>query len=80
MVTAMENLRVASYAKASFNGTPNDYDKLFTLSTNPYLYASKRYFIPFGWYANPIPSTCATAWMLMVANAYNPFLPGGGLR
>lgn len=80
MLAAMENLRVASYTKAVFNGMPNDYDKLFNLSTNPYLYASRRYFIPFGWYANPIPSTCATAWMLMVANGYNPFLPGGGLH
>lgn len=80
MLTAMEHLRVANYIQAGFNGTPDDYEKFFNLSSNPYLYANKRYFIPFGWYANPIPSTCATAWMLMVADAYNPFLPGGGLR
>jgi hypothetical protein len=36
-------------------------------------YADKRYFIPFGWYANPIPSTASTSWMLMVDANYNPF-------
>ena len=79
MLAAMEKLRVDAYANAGFHGTPKNYDQLFKLSTKPYLYASKRYLIPFGWYANPIPSTCATAWMVMVANGYNPFLPGGGL-
>ncbi|MDR2549319.1 MAG: hypothetical protein LBD10_03830 [Desulfobulbus sp.] len=80
MLSAMDTLRIDNYAAAGFPGTPEQYDQLFTLSTKPYLYASKRYLIPFGWYANPIPSTCATAWMVMVANRYNPFLPGGGLR
>lgn len=80
MLTAMDKLRTDSYAGAGFPGTPVRYNQLFTLSTKPYLYASRRYLIPFGWYANPIPSTCATAWMIMVANHYNPFLPNDGLR
>jgi hypothetical protein len=80
MLAAMETLRADTYASADFNGKPNNYSKLLLLSTKPYLYASKRYFIPFGWYANPLPSTCATAWMLMIKNNYNPFLPGGGLE
>lgn len=79
MLAAMDKLRVDTYADSDFNGKLKHYDQLFKLSTKPYLYASKRYFIPFGWYANPIPSTCATAWMLMAANNYNPFVPGGGL-
>jgi len=79
MLAAMTKLRLDTYADAGFPGTPENYGQLFKLSTKPYLYASKRYSIPFGWYANPIPSTCATAWMVMVANRYNPFLPGGGL-
>jgi hypothetical protein len=37
-----------------------------------YPYASKRYLIPFGWYANPLPSTCSTAWMVMVAGGFDP--------
>ncbi|WP_306549492.1 hypothetical protein [Desulfobulbus sp.] len=80
MLAAMETLRADTYASADFNGKPNNYNKLLPLSTKPYLYASKRYFIPFGWYANPLPSTCATAWMIMIKNNYNPFLPGGGLE
>jgi len=80
MLTAMDTLRIDRYPGAGFIGTPKRYGQLFTLATKPYLYASKRYLIPFGWYANPIPSTCATAWMIMAANRYNPFLPGGGLR
>ena len=78
MLTALDTLRIDTYANAGFPGTPERYQQLFPLSTKPYLYASKRYPIPFGWYANPIPSTCATAWMVMVANRFNPFLPGGG--
>ena len=80
MLAAMENLRTDTYASADFNGKPKNYNALFPLSTKPYLYASTRYFIPFGWYANPIPSTCATSWMVMVNNSYNPFVPGGGLE
>lgn len=41
------------------------------------LYASKRYFIPFGWYANPVPSTASTAWAVMDHYDYNPFAFGG---
>ncbi|QQG66476.1 hypothetical protein [Desulfobulbus oligotrophicus] len=77
MLTALNRLRLDSYAAANFPGTPDRYSALFPLSTRPYLYASRRYLIPFGWYANPIPSTCATAWIFMVANGYNPFVPGG---
>jgi hypothetical protein len=28
--------------------------------------------VPFGWYANPLPSTCATAWRVMLARNFNP--------
>jgi hypothetical protein len=40
-----------------------------------YPYASKRYLIPFGWYANPLPSTCSAAWMVMVKRGFDPFGP-----
>lgn len=42
-----------------------------------FLYASKRYFIPFGWFANPIPAASSTAWAVMVQYDYNPFSLGG---
>jgi len=75
MLAAMERLQLKAYAQTSFPGQPSKFKTLFSLSTNPMLYASRRFFIPFGWYANPLPSTCATAWKLMVANQFNPFQP-----
>ena len=44
-----------------------------------YLYANDRFFIPWGWYANPIGATCSTAWAVMYDNdIFNPFMLGGG--
>ena len=78
MLAGLEKMRVDTYATADFPGRPPDYPHLLPLGpTRPFLYASKRYLIPFGWYANPIPSTCATAWTIMVAAGYNPFAYGG---
>ena len=77
MLTAIKKMRIDTYATTGFSGQPPKFAQLLSLSTRPYLYASKRYPIPFGWYANPIPSTCSTAWMIMLANHYNPFEYGG---
>lgn len=63
----------SSSVNTDFPGKPDSYNKLINQSLKPYLYASKRYFIPFGWYANPIPSTCATAWAIMLTDRYDPF-------
>jgi len=41
------------------------------------LYANKRYWIPFGWWANPLPSIASTAWTVMVEHGFNPFFLGG---
>jgi len=43
-----------------------------------YLYANSRFFIPWGWYANPIGATCSTAWAIMHNHKFNPFTLGGG--
>jgi len=43
-----------------------------------YVYANSRFFIPWGWYANPIGATCSTAWAVMHENKFNPFILGGG--
>ncbi|GJM06334.1 MAG: hypothetical protein DHS20C10_00680 [marine bacterium B5-7] len=77
MVTHVQQLRYGQYSQVGFPGTPASFQQLLPLGTAPYLYASKRYMIPFGWYANPIPSTCSTSWMLMVADHFNPFVFGG---
>ncbi|MDD2463644.1 MAG: hypothetical protein PHI97_06570 [Desulfobulbus sp.] len=75
MLAAMETLQLTTYANTAFPGQPTKFNELFSLPTNPTLYASRRFLIPFGWYANPLPSTCSTSWKIMVANRFNPFQP-----
>ncbi|MET0377721.1 MAG: hypothetical protein ABW049_01925 [Spongiibacteraceae bacterium] len=77
MLAALGNLRGDRYASAGFPDTPKDFNKLITPAQGVYLYASKRYMIPFGWYANPLPSTCSTAWVVMLDNRFDPFNYGG---
>jgi len=43
-------------------------------------YSNTRYYIPFGWYANPIPSMASTGWAVFAdKNYFNPFVLGGGV-
>jgi hypothetical protein len=81
MLVAVQSLRADQYQRTQFPGTPDSYASLIKSNANssvaPYLYASKRYAIPFGWYANPLPSTCATAWMLMLADNFDPLMYSG---
>jgi hypothetical protein len=77
MLRALGKLRIDRYTSTDFPGKPDAYAKLISLKTKPYLYGSRRYHIPFGWYANPIPSTASTAWVIMIANHYDPFGIGG---
>ncbi len=46
--------------------------------TGGFLYCNHRYFIPWGWWANPLPALCSTAWAIMNDHAFNPFVLGGG--
>lgn len=73
MLEALQTLRIDHYSTTAFPGKPYAYSNLIHSSAKPYLYASKRYFIPFGWYANPLPSTCATSWIIMLVDHYDPF-------
>jgi hypothetical protein len=82
MLKALQELRLSRYAKADFPGKPANYARLMVEPTSsvrsePYLYSSKRYRIPFGWYGNPIPSTSSTAWVILIADGYDPFGYGG---
>ncbi|MGH7197594.1 MAG: hypothetical protein ACREH5_02485 [Candidatus Omnitrophota bacterium] len=48
-----------------------------------YKYANKRYYITFGWWANPLPSL-TSGWAVMLDREdprqyYNPFVLGGGV-
>jgi len=47
-------------------------------SDGSYLYANSRFFIPWGWYANPIGATSSTGWAVFNDFEYNPFQLGGG--
>jgi len=40
-------------------------------------YANERYYIPFGWWANPFPNIASTAWLLFLDSNFNPFNLGG---
>jgi hypothetical protein len=73
MLAALTRLRHDRYAQTDFPGKPEEYARLIETRSLPYLYASRRASVPFGWFANPIPSTCATSWMILVADDYDPF-------
>lgn len=77
MLEGMRTLRADRYASTDFPGKRPLPAATPSQALLPYLYASRRYFIPFGWYANPLPSTCATAWAVMVAQGFDPFGYGG---
>jgi hypothetical protein len=72
MLQGAQTQRADRYALTDFPGKPPSSVVAQTRNLQPYLYASRRHFIPFGWYANPIPSTCSTAWMIMVAEHFDP--------
>ena len=58
---------------------PANYASLLPIPTDKlaFLYASKRYMIPFGWFANPLPSTTSTSWAVMLHYSFNPFSAKG---
>lgn len=62
------------YPTAGFAGTVEK-KYLSTVENDEigYLYGSRRYNIPFGWYANPIPNTASTAWVIMLRKGFDPF-------
>jgi hypothetical protein len=82
LVIGMQHLQFSRYIKASLPGKPRHYANLIVEPTSPirsepYLYSSRRYLVPFGWYGNPLPSTSSTAWAILVADHYDPFGYGG---
>jgi hypothetical protein len=82
LMLGVRHLQYSRYMKTSFPGKPPDYANLIVQATSPvpsepYLYSSRRYFVPFGWYGNPLPSTSSTAWAILIADHYDPFGYGG---
>jgi hypothetical protein len=82
LIVGMQHLQFSRYIEAGFPGKPPDYANLIAepktpTRSDPYLYSSRRYRVPFGWYGNPLPSTSSTAWAILVADHYDPFGYGG---
>jgi hypothetical protein len=48
-----------------------------TLNTTGVLYADRRYFIPFGWWANPLQSLASTGWAVALDSNFNPLMLDG---
>ncbi|MCH9610706.1 MAG: hypothetical protein S4CHLAM81_05750 [Chlamydiales bacterium] len=84
MFKHLMSLRSDQYpTAAAYNTTrPADYSNLVPIPKDKlaFIYASKRYMIPFGWFANPLPSTTSTSWTLMLHFNYNPFKAGGDYK
>jgi len=40
-------------------------------------YVNKRYYIPFGWFANPVAALASTSWAVFADSNFNPFYLGG---
>jgi hypothetical protein len=77
----IQNLRNDLYLNAGFNNaTPREF--FITVPGNlgdAYLYASKRFPVPFDWNANTLSSINANAWVLMNDFDFNPFQYKGKL-
>lgn len=55
-----------------------DCSKILQNGSRAYFYSNRRTFIPFGWWANPIPNLVSSAWVLLTDHHFNPFILGGG--
>lgn len=81
MFTHLMTLRSDQYPTESAYSTvmPPNYTTLLPIPSGKlaFVYASKRYMIPFGWFANPLPSTTSTSWVVMLHYNFNPFKIGG---
>lgn len=84
MEAGIAHLRNDRYLGSGFdNETPKEnFMALEPEAGYAYLYASKRFAIPFGWNANSLPSTTSNAWVIMnkiSPQGYNPFQYQGKL-
>lgn len=66
----VESMEWAIRTNFSQGGLVNDDD-------GSVMYSNRRFFVPWGWYANPVSSLSATAWSVMNEDQFNPFVLGG---
>jgi len=73
-VEHLRNDQYLKYASGFDRPTPSSYfTQVAPGDGYAYLYASKRFAIPFGWNANTLPSTTSNAWIIMNKLKFNPF-------
>lgn len=80
MLKGVIDLRTDRYATAwkSFqDGIAPDYQAKLPEGQQAFLYDSKRTFVPFGWYGNPLPSTASSTWAIYSSYSFNPFALNG---
>jgi hypothetical protein len=84
MLANVLTLRTDNYpTTAAYNPVmPPNYNQLMYGGSAPtdrlaFLYANRRYQIPFGWISNPIPSQASTGWSVFLYYNFNPFNPIG---
>jgi hypothetical protein len=86
MVKGVKSLRTDKFNEYSGTAYPKDTPKNYASIVKipddrlGFMYASKRYAIPFGWYANPLPSMASTSWAVMLNYDFNPFSLGGSYK
>lgn len=75
----------AQYAQDLLNDAQSMYNQVVLPWPNglrfpdgSYVYANKRFFIPWGWFSNPISALCSTGWSVFQAQNYDPFHWLGG--
>jgi len=81
MLVHLLDLRNDKYQATLFqNGVAAGYLSSLPKDEKAFFYASSRYYIPFGWYANPLPSTASTSWAVMLSYWFNPFNYQGSIQ
>jgi len=66
-----DRMRNAIEAQLTIHGSINGHD------CPGVLYSNKRYYIPFGWWANPLISTASTGWAIALDKNFNLLQLGG---
>lgn len=65
-------------AQSMYDAVTNYWPKGLRFPDGSYVYANKRFFIPWGWFSNPISALCSTAWSVLQAQNFDPFHWAGG--
>ena len=79
MSRSILKLTTDNYSQVNEFIKPQNYHSLINLPSSKvaFLYSNCRYYIPFGWYANPLPSMASSTWPIFLHFQYNPFELGG---